>query len=231
MCSPVRTISEICRLLGRIGPAACKIAIGVSHLVWLRCHRDMERSAENAATSSGTVRDQFATFEEMYPSLRRFAAVVADLDMDPDDLVQDALASTLQRDAFDELDQPLAYLKRAIVHRPANKRRRAGRLRALLPRLNNDTSKSDVYPSDLAVLDELAPLDRAVIFLADVEGEPHERIAAELGLTPAAVRKRASRARRQLRSILHPQISAIRHDGVDAAESPGIHGDTESKGT
>lgn len=190
----------------------------------------MERSAENAATSSGTVRQQFATFEEMYPALRRFAAVVADLDMDPDDLVQDALASTLRRYSFDELDQPLAYLKRAIVHSAANKRRRAGRLRALLPRLGGDASQADVYPSDLALLDELAPLDRAVIFLADVEGESHERIAAELGLTPAAVRKRASRARKQLRAVLHPQVSAIGH-GVDAAVCSSIQGDTDSKGT
>ena len=31
----------------------------------------------------------------LYPALRRFAAMTAPLEMDPDDLVQDALAATL----------------------------------------------------------------------------------------------------------------------------------------
>lgn len=191
----------------------------------------MEPSAESAATSRAVGRDQFAAFQEMYPVLRRFAAVVADLDMDPDDLVQDALASTLERHTLDELDQPVAYLKRVIVHRAANKRRRAGRLRALIPRLGNDASLSDVYSSDLGLLDGLRPIDRAVIFLADVEGETHERIATELGLTPAAVRKRASRARKQLREVLHPQISALRPETGTSEPNPDTPRDTPSKGT
>ncbi len=145
----------------------------------------------------------YAIFEALYPDLRRFAAVVGDADMDPDDLVQDALVSTLHRHTLTSLDQPQAYLKRAMVNQVSNKRRRAGRFRALLPKLSQIEITIDDYPSDLTVLDELAPTDRAVIFMADVEGLPHDVVATELGLSSAAVRKRASRAREQLRGLLN----------------------------
>ena len=36
-------------------------------------------------------------FADLYPSLRRFAAVVGSVDIDPDDLVQDALVRALRR--------------------------------------------------------------------------------------------------------------------------------------
>ncbi len=156
----------------------------------------------------------FEIFADLYPKLRRFAAVVADLDMEPDDLVQDALAATLRRHDLSELEQPAAYLKRAIVNSVSNHRRRSSTFRRLLPKLASSPASSDHYPSDLAILDELAPLDRAVIFLADVEGQPHALIAQELGLTPSAVRKRAHRARKQLRRILQPDLIPISEDNA-----------------
>ncbi len=179
------------------------------------CHRGMSRWEHQE--SEGSAEPQLSDFEifaDLYPRLRRFAAVVADLDMEPDDLVQDALAATLRRHDLSELDKPIAYLKRAIVNSVSNQRRRAGTFRRLLPKLASASSSSDHYPSDLAVLDELAPLDRAVIFLADVEGQPHALIAQELGLTPSAVRKRAHRARKQLRRILQPDLIPISEDNA-----------------
>lgn len=158
--------------------------------------------------TSGPVND-FALFEQLYPKLRRFAAVVADLDMDPDDLVQDALAATLRRHDLHELEYPAAYLKQAIVRSVSSNRKRASRLRALLPKLVSVDQGSDHYPSDLAYLDELKPLDRAIVYLADIDGLSHEFIAQELGLTSAAVRKRASRARKQLRVLLGAHLTSI----------------------
>lgn len=169
-----------------------------------------EATQINAARADSTVQSDYARFEALYPMLRKFAAVVADLDMDPDDLVQDALATTLARHELHELDQPAAYLKRAIVNSASNKRRRSGRWRGLLPKLTADDSTLDHYPSDLSILDELDPLDRAVVYLADVDQLPHDLIAAELALTPAAVRKRASRARAQLRQSLGINITSLK---------------------
>ncbi len=146
--------------------------------------------------------DEFALFAELYPQLRRFAAVVADIDMEPDDLVQDALAATLKRHRLGEIQRPAAYLKQAIVHAVTNHRRRAARFRRLVPLLGSADNAADNYPSDLAVLDVLAPTDRAIIFLSDVEGLTGAAIGEELGMTSGAVRKRISRSRRQLRLAL-----------------------------
>ena len=151
----------------------------------------------------------YEVFERLYPMLRRFAAVVADLDVDPDDLVQEALTATLRRNELSEIRHPAAYLKQAILNAAGGHRRRAGRLRRLLPRLLTESVSTDRYPSDLSVLDSLAPMDRAVVFMADVEGVPHALIAEELGITVGAVKKRASRSRKQLRELLRPDLAPI----------------------
>ena len=52
-------------------------------------------------------------FDALYPALRRFAAVVGGLEVDPDDLVQEAVARALRRGPLGELDNPGAYLRRA----------------------------------------------------------------------------------------------------------------------
>ncbi len=165
-------------------------------------------AAKHQQAERGPTSD-FGILEELYPQLRRFAAVVADLDVDPDDLVQDALCETLRRHALHELDQPVAYLKRAMVNAAASDRRRKSRWKSLLPRLAGDSRSADHYPSDLSDLEILAPLDRAVLFLVDVERLQHELAAGELGLTPSAVRKRASRARARLRAELGPNLSSV----------------------
>lgn len=146
--------------------------------------------------------EDFDLFADLYPQLRRFAAVVADTDMEPDDLVQDALAATLKRHRLTEIQRPAAYLKQAIVHAVTNHRRRAARLRRLIPLLGTSDTAADHYPSDLAVLDTLDPTDRAIIFLSDVEGLSGVAIGEELGMTSGAIRKRISRSRRQLRLAL-----------------------------
>ena len=168
------------------------------------CHTSMKAQPveQDDCARPVPVASDFELFDTMYLELRRFAAVVADLDIDPDDLVQDAITRTLERHALSDLDNPQAYLRRAIVNHMSNQRRRAGRLRKLLPRLGNDTVVTDHYPSDLALLDELEPVDRAVLFLADVEGLAHEVIATHVGLSPTATRKRASRARAHIRNLL-----------------------------
>ncbi len=148
-------------------------------------------------------------FVELYPTLRRFAAVVADLDVDPDDLLHDAVVATLRQKQLNEIRQPAAYMKRAILNAATNHRRRQGRFRRYAPRLGRASSTTDNYPSDLAALELLAPLDRAVVYLAEVERIPHAVIAEELDLTPNAVRKRASRSRKQLRRALRPELSAV----------------------
>ncbi len=136
----------------------------------------------------------------LYPSLRRFAAVVSASDGDPDDLLQSAVEKLLRLRA--DVDDPAAYLRRAMVNLESNRRRGHGRLRAAVTRLSRTSDDLDVYPSDLAVLDSLEPVDRSVVFLIDVEGWPSKVVAEQLYLTDSAVRSRATRARTVLREQL-----------------------------
>jgi RNA polymerase sigma-70 factor (ECF subfamily) len=145
-----------------------------------------------------------APFRELYPRLRRYAAVVAPAEVDPDDLVQEALTNLLARGGFDLVDHPEAYLRRSIVNMASNGRRRLGRRRRAVERLSSSIESYVVadYPSELAALLSLDPLDRAVLFLADVEGRSFDEVASLVGIRAETARGRASRARRQLRTQL-----------------------------
>jgi RNA polymerase sigma-70 factor (ECF subfamily) len=61
--------------------------------------------------------------------------------------------------------------------------------------------------SFLVLLDQLAPVERAVFVLADVFKVPYAEIAATVGRSPAACRQIASRARRRLRPDQQPAPS------------------------
>lgn len=146
-------------------------------------------------------------FAAAYPALRRLAAVVGPPGGDPDDLVQEATARALRRGPLSELDQPTAYLRRTIVNLAANERRGLGRRRRALARLGAEAGVLAEYPSDVAELLRLAPGDRAVLWLADVERLPFEQVAELVGCTPDTARARASRARRHLRRLVEEDRS------------------------
>ncbi len=139
-------------------------------------------------------------FIELYPRLRRFGAVVGSREDDPDDLVQDALTRLLA--VARQPDDPERYLRRTIVNLVVDRGRRKTRFAARAPKLAQDPARLDRYPSDFDVLDSIAPQERAVLWLADVEGWRFEEIAALFDKRPAAIRKQASRARAALRTHL-----------------------------
>jgi RNA polymerase sigma-70 factor (ECF subfamily) len=136
----------------------------------------------------------------VYPSLRRFAAVVGSADMAPDDLVHDAIVSALRGGGLARADDLEAYLRRAIVNGASNERRRLGRHRSAVARQRDAASDGavDAYPSDLGHLAALPATSRAVLFLHYVEGRSFEEIAGLLAMRSDAVRQAAHRARRQL---------------------------------
>lgn len=140
-----------------------------------------------------------AIFAAVYPELRRFAAVVGPIEDDPDDLVQDALLRALRGGNLARFDSPMAYLRRVVTNLAADRRRSLGRRRRAMGRLGDSASVTAIYPSDTSDLDRLKPLDRAVLYLGDVEGLPLTEVAELLDLSHDAVRLRASRARQRLR--------------------------------
>lgn len=50
--------------------------------------------------------EEWRILDDLYPALRRFAAVAAPADLEPDDLVQEALVKVLKRRSLSDLDHP-----------------------------------------------------------------------------------------------------------------------------
>ena len=147
-------------------------------------------------------------FAELYGPLRRFAAVVGPIEVDPDDLLQEAVARVLRRRRLTDLDQPGAYLRRTIVNLASNYRRSLASRRRALARLQTSAVPSeDVYPSDLNELLRLPPRERAVLYLSEVEGYRYAEIGGLLGCSEAAARKRAMRGRRRLYAQLTGEVA------------------------
>jgi DNA-directed RNA polymerase specialized sigma24 family protein len=147
----------------------------------------------------GAAPDDGSLFAELYPGLRRFAAVVRPAEVDPDDLVQDALARTLAVRRLSECDDAGAYLRTAILRLAANHRRSLGRRRRALARLHAEEGETARYPSDLDDLRRLSPVERAVLYLSVVERRSFAEIGALIGTSEQAARARSSRALKRLR--------------------------------
>ena len=144
--------------------------------------------------------DDAGLFATIYPSLRAFAAVTGPVDLEPDDLVQEAVVRTLRNHRLVDLDDAGAYLRRAIVNLAANRRRSMARFRLAFARLDRvEEGAAPEYPSDMADLLRLDPEARALLFMIEVEGHSYAEAAAVLGITEEAARARAIRARRRLR--------------------------------
>ncbi|MGH9893820.1 MAG: RNA polymerase sigma factor [bacterium] len=153
---------------------------------------------------NGLRNDPAEAIADLYRALRRFAGVVGPIEVDPDDLVQEAWVRTLRVTSLSELDNPGAYLRRVIVNLASSHRRRFARRRTALSRWRATESHSvqPVYPSDIADLLRLRPKERAVLYLHDIEGYPFQEVAAMLGMSDTALRMMASRARRKLHDLL-----------------------------
>lgn len=151
------------------------------------------RSLPSPRTSAASEDRDGELFNAIYPALRRFAAASAPPAVEPDDLVQQAVANTLAKTKLVDLDHPATYLRTAILNLAKNEYRRRARPHAVQP-----AHTTDSYPSDLAALMELTPTDRAALYLVDVERLSYRDAANLIGCSAVALRARSSRARKRL---------------------------------
>jgi RNA polymerase sigma-70 factor (ECF subfamily) len=152
--------------------------------------------------------DDARLFAGLYEPLRRFAGVVAPIEIEPDDLLQEAVARVLRRQRLADLDDPGAYLRRTMVNLASNQRRSFAIRRRALVRLAAETAPDPViYPSDLSFLLELPPAERAVLYLTEVEGMQYADAGRLLGCSETAARKRAQRGRRRLHALLVGEVT------------------------
>lgn len=142
------------------------------------------------------------SFASLYPSLRRYAAIIGSRSDNPDHLVQEAVARTLTTTSLARLNSPGAYLRRTISNLVINGARSDTTRRSRSHMVLGDGEWRDIYPSDLDVLERLDPIERGAVYLADVEGRPFGEVAEILGCSPVAARLRASRGRRRLRQSI-----------------------------
>ena len=146
-----------------------------------------------------------ALIRELYPSLHRFAAAVCPPEVEPDDLLQEALYRVLRRGGLGDIPYPAAYLRRTVSNLLAKHWRSAGRRRRAWSRTGVTQPTQPEYPSDVADLLQLEPRARAVLYMRAIEGRPFTEVAEVLGCTEVAARGLEARARRKLRSVLEEE--------------------------
>jgi RNA polymerase sigma-70 factor (ECF subfamily) len=121
-----------------------------------------------------------------------------------DDIVQEAFLKMLRVNLEDDEEQRRRYLYRVASNLIVDRWRRSKHEEGgeMMP---NAATPPPHYEDDAAVATifaELKPRERALLWLAYVEGESHEEIAASLGVARRGVRVLLFRARRHLRDLL-----------------------------
>ncbi len=130
---------------------------------------------------------------------------------DPEDMVQEAILSTLEQwDALSEKDRLLAYMIGIVNNRLRNRlRSKAVHRRFVEARKRTLDQRLPARPEAaldlhflLRAMDELPPTQREALLLQAVSGFSIQEIAKVQQITPGAVKTRISRARKQLKELL-----------------------------
>ena len=138
-------------------------------------------------------------------ALRAYVYRVVGNPSDADDIVQEAFLRMLRADVPADNEEHLRrYLYRVasnlIVDRWRRRKHEEGE-----DAMPEPVTAPMRYEEDAAVAKifaELKPRDRALLWLAYVEGESHEEIASSLGVGRQGVKVMLFRARRRLRDLL-----------------------------
>jgi RNA polymerase sigma-70 factor (sigma-E family) len=136
------------------------------------------------------------------PSLLRFARWLTGNDGEAEDLVQSALLRTYRR--WESVrDQPVAYVRRAIVNAHRDRWRRIGRQRHVEPLPTSSADHQDAYAEqDLMrrALMRLTRKERAVVVLRHYFDLSEQDVALELGIALGSVKSTNARALAKLRA-------------------------------
>jgi len=144
-------------------------------------------------------------YEKYSHDLIRFATGLAGPDDGPD-LVSAAMLSVLWSQSWDQVQNPRAYLYRAVLNEARKSyktamRRAGAEARAAVPA--GGTPARDVEPEILEAVGSLSVRQRAVVFLAYWEDLRPAEIARRLDLSESTVHRYLSRAESRLRRLLH----------------------------
>lgn len=133
-----------------------------------------------------------------------------------EDLVQETLIKVYARWG-PQIANPIAYAQTTLTRTWISQLRRRGsheRPIEQVPDRGVAPENHALRLTLLAALDELEPLDRAVVVLRHLEDASTADVAALLGLSPGAVRKRLARALARMRRHLDLPYADLAHEGV-----------------
>jgi RNA polymerase sigma-70 factor (sigma-E family) len=129
-----------------------------------------------------------------------------------EDLVQIALGKVYRSwSRVDRTSNPAAYARTVLVRSYLSHRRRpSSREQPLSVLPDTPAEEPDVTLRVVlfAALADLRPRDRAVVILRFLEDLTVDEVAAELGLSPGAVRNRSMRALARLRDLLGEELTS-----------------------
>ncbi|MBB5869265.1 RNA polymerase sigma factor (sigma-70 family) [Allocatelliglobosispora scoriae] len=144
-----------------------------------------------------------------YPGLVRLAYVTTGSLAAAEDVVQDVFADWFRLDGTrrDEVREPAAYLRRAVLSRCTSwvRRRIVERKHAAVPALAPPSPDVPVQADIAAVraaLRHLAPRQRAAVFLRYYLDLPEAQIAAELACRPGTVKSLLHRSLATMKEVL-----------------------------
>ena len=160
--------------------------------------------------------DAFAVLVRRYrrAALARALGLLGD-PAEADDIAQEAFVHAYEQLATCRHPSRFASWLLTIVHRRSLTRLRSIRRRRLVPLDETipaeradapvrDLERADLRARLLSALSRLAPIQREIVLLADVEHWSHDRIASATGISVLMSRRHLSDARRRLRTLLTP---------------------------
>ncbi len=127
-----------------------------------------------------------------------------------EDLVQETLANMLK--GWGRIDSPEAYARTALVRTFVSQRRRKSwseRPTDVIPERSQASGDVELRLALQGALQELLPLDRAVLVLRYFEDRSVEQVALDLGKKPSAITTRTTRALERLRVVLGNDVAQL----------------------
>ena len=143
-------------------------------------------------------------------ALRAYVFRVVGNASDADDIVQEAFLRMLRADVPADSDEHLRrYLYRVASNLIVDRWRRCRheQLEDVMPEQVSAPSHYEDDASVAKIFAQLKPRDRALLWLAYVEGESHEEIATSLGIGRRGVKVMLFRARKRLSPVSRPRIA------------------------
>jgi RNA polymerase sigma-70 factor (sigma-E family) len=160
-----------------------------------------ETEPEGACIDLVSIDVEFAVFfEATRRPMLRLAYLLTGSKAQAEEAVQDCFVRVFERWA--RIDDPAAYMRRAVVNRCASWHRHRAVVRRTQSAVATDESYKD-QPNELRdVLDSLPPRRRAVVVLRYYEGLDTAGIARTLGISEGTVKSTLHRALEQMKGTL-----------------------------